>query len=100
MSEIDDKPLEIEEPEERIEAPEGIWMRGLWMIVLALLFGLGETILAVTALVQWLWMLFTKEKNGFLVDFGADMGAWMRDVARFQTGATEDKPFPWARWGE
>ena len=97
---MDDKPLEIEEPEERFEAPEGIWMRGLWMIVLAFLFGLGETILVVVALVQWLWMLFTKEKNGFLVDFGADLATWLRDVARFQTGATEDKPFPWARWGE
>lgn len=85
---------------QRFEAPPGIWMRGLWMLILAVMFGIAETVLAIGALVQFLWMLFSREKNQLLVEFGRDLGRWMSDVAAFQTGVTEDKPFPWKRWGE
>lgn len=98
MNEMDDDALEMDEPED-FAAPDNIWMRGLWMIVMAIMFGLAQSILGVTALVQWLWMLVTKKKNGLLVEFGDDLGLWMHDVARFQTGVTESKPFPWKRWG-
>ena len=74
-----------------------IWLRGLWMLILALLFGLAETILLAFAVLQFLWMLFSKEKNQFLGDSGETIGKWLHAVARFQTGATEEKPFPWRR---
>ena len=101
-------PVDLDEPENRkdrgddgssFEVPEGLWMRGLMMLILALLFALAETILGVVAVVQFVWMMFTKEKNGLLMDFGHDLGEWMGAVARFQSGASEDKPFPWAKWG-
>ncbi len=95
-------PVELKEPDEggqSFDPPKGIWMRGLLMLVLAAMFALAETVLAVLALVQFLWMLFTKEKNSLLVDFGVDLGEWMAATARFQSGATEDKPFPWGKWG-
>lgn len=98
MSDIDSKPLEMKEPES-FEGPGNIWARGLWMIILALMFAVAETILGVTALIQWFWMVFTKKRNSFLSDFGKDLGGWMNDVARFQTGVTEEKPFPWKPWG-
>ena len=98
---MNDDPVDIEEPGEADDfgANKGIWMRGLWMLVLALMFGLAETILAVTAVVQFLWMLITKEKNALLMDFGEDLGNWLSAVARFQSGASEEKPIPWAKWG-
>lgn len=94
-------PVEMDEPGrgKGFEAPEGIWIRGLMMLILALMFALAETVLAVLAVIQFLWMLFAKEKNALLMDFGADLGKWLADVARFQSGATEEKPFPWAKWG-
>ena len=95
-------PVDPDEPEmgdAGHKAPDRIWMRGLMMLILAVMFGLAETVLGVLALIQFLWMLVTKEKNALLMDFGADLGNWLADVARFQSGATEDKPFPWAKWG-
>ncbi len=94
-------PVEMNEPDRDggFKAPEGIWMRGLMMLILAFMFALAETVLAVVAVVQFLWMLFAKEKNALLADFGVDLGNWLAAVARFQSGATEDKPFPWAKWG-
>lgn len=101
-------PVELREPEKDgaggdadsdLEAPENIWMRGLMTIILAVMFRLAEVILAVIAVVQFLWMLIAKEKNPLLMGFGADLGSWMQDAARFMAAITEDKPFPWKKWG-
>ena len=99
---VNEGPIELEEPDrfdDDRSVPEAIWMRGLFMIVFGLLFALAETVLWVVALVQFLWMLFAKEKNELLTEFGVDLGKWLARVAKFQTGATEDKPFPWDKWG-
>jgi hypothetical protein len=45
-------------------------------------------------------MVFAKEKNALLVSFGHDLGKWMRQVADFQSGHSDDKPFPWQPWGQ
>ncbi len=74
------------------------WLRGLFMLLFIILFGIAETVLALMAVVQFFWLLFAKEPNAFLRDFGASLGRWMRDVANFQTGGTEEKPFPWKNW--
>lgn len=94
-------PVELKEPENggnSFDLPKGIWMRGLMMLILAFMFGLAQTVLGVLAVVQFLWMLFKREKNALLMDFGIDLGEWLAAVARFQCGATEEKPFPWAKW--
>lgn len=99
MSNMSDKPYEHEEPE-RFERGHNVWSRGLFMLIFVFFFGIAEAILAVITLVQFLFMVFTKEKNVFLVSFGRDLGRWMHEVAQFQTGSTEEKPFPWKGWGE
>ena len=99
---MENDPIELEEPaggHGEFDEPENIWIRGLWMLLFGLLFALAETILWVVALVQFLWMLFAKEKNELLVEFGRDLGKWLHEVARFQSGASEVKPFPWKKWG-
>lgn len=78
----------------------GVWMRGLWMLVLAVLFELGKVVLFVAALVQFLWLLVNRERNEPIADFGAELATWQGQVTRYLTGATEARPFPFARWGE
>jgi hypothetical protein len=77
-----------------------VWMRGLWMLVLAILFGFGELILGLAAVLQFLWLLFAKEKNQPIAEFGKDLADWLARVAMFQTATTEDKPFPFTKWGK
>jgi hypothetical protein len=113
MADDDDKPEEITDVTEEA-APaqddwpdtgggdaepveESVWMRGLWMVILAILFGFAELILGIFAVLQFLWMLFAKEKNSFIRDAGQTIGKWLHAVALFQTGASEDKPFPWRK---
>jgi len=84
---------------EETYVPAGnIWKRGLYMVIFAVLFALAETVLVVVALVQFFWMVFAKEKNAGLADFGQSLGRWLRQVAEFQTGSTDEKPFPWEKW--
>lgn len=75
-----------------------IWMRGLVMIAMAIFFAIAETLLFAMAVVQFFWVLFAKEKNVAISDFGASLSDWISQVVKFQTFATEDRPFPWGDW--
>lgn len=96
MDDFKDEPIEMDEPE-RFEPKENVWMRGLWMLVFLFLFALAETLLGVIALIQFLWMVFTKEKNRGLADFGEILANWVSDVALYQSGKSDQKPFPWTK---
>ncbi|MDH4983897.1 DUF4389 domain-containing protein [Hyphomicrobium sp. D-2] len=74
------------------------WMRGLYMVVLALGFGVGQTLLSLTAIAQFLFLLFSGAPNAQLTRFGETLAFWLGDTAKFLTCASEEKPFPWAAW--
>ncbi len=83
---------------EHAPAAENRWLRGLWMLIFIIFFGIAETLLGILALVQFIWLIATGGPNRALRDFGAALGHWMQDVARFQCCASDDKPFPWGKW--
>lgn len=103
----DDDPHVLEEPSRGEETPdweidedaESPWLRGLWMLILAVLFEFGRAILWITGILQFLWLLFGKEKNPHIAAFGKDLADWLSRITRYVTGATEDRPFPFAKWG-
>ena len=80
------------------ERKGSIWMRGLIMIVMAILFAIAETVLFIMAVIQFFWVVFSGEKNTSLSEFGAALGRWLNQVADFQTMETDERPFPWAPW--
>jgi len=75
-----------------------VWKRGLFMLLLAVAFGIGQMLLNLITLVQFLWLLFTGEPNYALVRFGGSLSIWLGETARFMTCASEEKPFPWRDW--
>jgi len=75
-----------------------VWMRGLFMLLLIIGFTVGQWLLNLLALVQFLWLLFARAPNEFLARFGSSLAIWLADVGRFLTCATDDKPFPWRSW--
>ena len=73
------------------------WGRLFPMLVVAVLGGLGQTVLNVMALIQFIVMLTGKgQPNAQIADFGKRLGGWMDKASKFQTAATEDKPWPWS----
>lgn len=75
-----------------------VWMRGLFMLLVAIGVSLAQVLLNLLALGQFLWLLFAGEPNRFLLRFGRSLSVWLSDAARFLSCASENKPFPWDQW--
>jgi Domain of unknown function (DUF4389) len=90
-------------PDEHRESVAGtsaqpIWVRGLIMLLFIFCVGFAQPVLFTLALIQFLWMAFKGERNAFIGDFGRSLAAWLAEITRFLTAATEEKPFPWKAW--
>jgi hypothetical protein len=85
---------------ERVAHPdvENVWMRGLTMLLIMVCFGLAQSVLYASAVIQFVWMVVTRERNVLLADFGRSLGLWMAESAWFLSGDSDDKPFPWKAW--
>lgn len=74
------------------------WIRLLFILLFALLYGLVEIILAVVIIVQFGFVLITAKRNLKLLEFGASLSQYSYQILCFVTYNTEDKPFPFAPW--
>jgi hypothetical protein len=93
------------EPSDDNERPSGspftnqeTWKRGLAMFLFVVAFGIGQSLLFLMTLVQFIWLLFKQEPNQPLAEFGKSLAAWLSEAAGFLTCATNEKPFPWKGW--
>lgn len=76
--------------------PEPMGMRLLYMVLIWVMLSLAQTVLTVATVVQAIILLVNKHgPNERLAEFGTDLGIWMAKAARYQTGASEVKPWPW-----
>lgn len=93
MSDTNTDPKVLPEPGTQ---PKGsIWMRGLMMLIFAILIGLAQTILQALTLLQFVLMLIDKGKpNAPIATFGKSLGGWLAKAAAFQTAQTETRPWP------
>ena len=75
-----------------------IWMRGLFMILVAMAFQLAATLLGLIAVVQFVLALVSDAPNERLNHFGKGLGQYLRHIADFVTFGSEDVPFPFSDW--
>lgn len=75
---------------------ESLAFRLLYMVIIAVMLSLSQTILTLIAVVQFLIMVVQKgERNERLADFGTDLGIWMAKAVRYMAAASDVKPWPW-----
>ena len=74
------------------DTKDNIWLRLIYMVLIAIMISVAQTVLMVTTLVQFVVMVLNKEPNERLSDFGTDLGIWIAKAARFQTAASNVKP--------
>ena len=86
------------EPQSLGADKRNVWMRGLIMVIFLVLFNVAQTLLVIVTIIQFFWMLFKNSPHQTLKNFGVSLGKWASQTANFQSGASEDKPFPWATW--
>lgn len=89
--------MEMNQKEDR-SSTKTIWLRGLFMLLFMIAFGVGEVVLTLIAIVQFLWLLIKREPNSFLVDFAASLSRWFSETILFICCASDEKPFPWKEW--
>lgn len=75
-----------------------IWMRGLFMLLMALVYQLSGTLLFIVAVLQFIFALTNGAPNARLLAFGRSLGRYIQQIAGFLTFATEDLPFPFNDW--
>lgn len=78
-------------------APErdNMGLRLIYMLIIAFMLSIAQTVLSVLAVVQYILSLVnSNERNPRLADFGTDLGIWMAKTARYQAAASDVKPWP------
>ena len=76
-----------------LTAPE-TWMRGVYMLLFAVIYSVAEVVLTAVAIVQFIFLLVARGPNERLVAFGGDLGVYFYQIIQFLTFNTEQKPFP------
>jgi hypothetical protein len=75
------------------------WLRLLWMALYALaLYFLVAPLVVMVALVQFLFVLLSGERNEQLRSFGASLAEFARQAVRYLAFDSNERPFPFAEW--
>lgn len=78
------------------EHGDGLGQRLIFMVLIAIMINLAQSVLIVATVVQFVIMLISdREPNERLADFGTGLGIWIAKAARYQTAGSEVKPWPW-----
>ena len=75
-----------------------IWIRALFMLLMALAYHVASTVLWLVAVIQFLIVLMNDKPNDRLVSFGRSIARYLQQLANFLTFSTEDVPFPFSDW--
>ena len=98
MSDADEDKVHGRLTGEQVEPTEeeNLFMRLVHMIIIALMISIAQTVLGFMTVVQFVIMLINnKEPNERIAEFGTDLGIWIAKAARYQTAASNVKPWPW-----
>ena len=83
-----------EQPQVRSDASIG--GRLITMVLIWFMLSIAQTVLTALTVIQLVIMLVNnREPNPRLAEFGTDLGIWIAKAARYQTAASEVKPWPW-----
>jgi len=92
LDDADEAPVE--------ESARQLIPRILWIVVITMLISVAQSLLFTVAVLQVVIMIANRGRpNEELGDFGAMVGAWVAKAARYQSAASEQKPWPWTPMG-
>ena len=83
-------------PQFEPEEADSLLLRLVFVILIALMISIAQSVLGIATVVQLIIMAISKgEPNERLADFGTSLGIWIAKAARYQTAASPVKPWPW-----
>jgi hypothetical protein len=72
------------------------WLRGLFMLLFAVLYTIAEVVVTAVVLLQFLIVVVTGERNERLTGLGERLSLYVYDLLRFLTYNSEQRPFPFS----
>lgn len=93
MTETDNTPA----PTDLESLHEPLWKRAVFMVIIAVMISVAQSLLVLVAVVQFIVILIDNRRpNERLAEFGVMIGAWVAAAARYQSVASDAKPWPFA----
>ncbi|MBC8159097.1 MAG: DUF4389 domain-containing protein [Alphaproteobacteria bacterium] len=78
------------------ERKDSLVSRLIYVILIWIMINFAQTILGALTVIQFIIMVINKgRRNDRIAEFGTDLGIWVAKAARYQTAASEVKPWPW-----
>lgn len=72
------------------------WLRALYILFFWILLTLVGWVLGAVVVVQFLIVLFTGERNSRLVNFGENLGEYLKQIVEYVCFVDDEKPFPFS----
>ncbi|MCZ6604686.1 MAG: DUF4389 domain-containing protein [Alphaproteobacteria bacterium] len=95
----DETPDQSETPtlKENIKAGS-TWMRGLFMVLFIIIYGIAEFLIFAVILFQFLSMLVARKTNEPLLGFSKSLSMFIYEIMIYLSYNDEQRPFPFGTW--
>ena len=77
---------------------ESIWIRGLFMLLFIVIYGVAELVVAAVTVIQFGWVAFSGDSNPRLGRFGASLSRFVYQTLQYWMFNSDEKPFPFTEW--
>ncbi len=74
------------------------WVRGLYMLLFAVIYSVAEVVLVVLAVFQFISRLITNRVNERLLKLGQQLSTYLYQLLLFFTFNSEEHPYPFTAW--
>lgn len=75
-----------------------IWIRGLLMLLFAIIYSVVEIVIVLVAVFQFFCVVITGEQNTRALELGRGLSLYIYEILRFEMFDTERLPFPFDAW--
>ena len=87
----------INGPQHEPEKRDSLVLRLVYVLIIWAMIQLAQTVLGAMTSIQYIILILGRgEPNEQLADFGTSLGIWIAKAARYQTAASNVKPWPWS----
>ena len=77
---------------------EGIWMRGVFMVLFLIAYNIVEVLILLVALFQFVAVLFTGRVNETVLRLGNNLSFFALETFQYLTFNSNLRPFPFSPW--
>lgn len=74
------------------------WMRGFFMVLFVVIYGIAEGIWFLIVVFQFVHTLITRKPSDPLLDFSEHLCAYLYETLLYVSFNTDERPFPFAPW--